>query len=226
MNIASLPTDCWVKVMVYRRSAFVLAGVVMSMALGAPDAFAQHRGGAMGRAATRAAAPRAGVTPVVPRNYPGVRVAPRIVTGYPYRPYYRPYYRSYYPYRPGLHVGAYSGYSSYGYYPLPYDYPYNYTYFINQSPYYAPYRYAPRGYIAAVPGSTYGGLRIDGAPPDAQVYVDGYYAGIVNDFDGAFQHMNLRAGPHQIEVRPGGLPPVSFNVNVAPGQTITYHAGR
>jgi hypothetical protein len=205
------------------KSVFLIASVVTSVSLAAPDAFAQHRGGAMGRAATRAAAPRGGVTPVVPRSYyPGVRVAPRIVTGYPYRPYYR----SYYPYRRGLHVGVYSGYSPYGYYGLPYDYPYNYTYFINHSPYYAPYGYgAPPAYVTAVPGYANGGLRIDGAPANAQVYVDGYYAGIVNDFDGAFQHMNLRTGPHQIEVRPSGLPPVSFNVNVAPGQTITYHAG-
>lgn len=211
--------------MLNTKSVLLIAGVVTSVSLAAPDAFAQHRGGAMGRAATRAAAPRGGVAPVVPRHYPGGRIAPRIVTGYPYRSSYRPYYRSYYPYRPGLHVGVYSGYSSYGYYGLPYDYPYNYTYFINQPRYYAPYRYGTPGYIAAVPGYSYGGLRIDGAPPDAQVYVDGYYSGIVNDFDGAFQHMNLRTGAHRIEVRPSGLPPVSFNVNVAPGQTITYHAG-
>jgi len=213
--------------MLNTKSVLLIAGFVTSVSLAAPDAFAQHRGGAMGRAATRAAAPRGGVAPVVPRShYPGVRVAPRIVTGYPYRPYYRSYYRPYYPYyRPGIHVGVYSGYGSYGY-GLPYDYPYNYTYFINHAPYYAPYRYGSTGYIAAAPGYSYGGLRIDGAPPEAQVYVDGYYAGIVNDFDGAFQHMNLRTGPHQIEVRPSGLPPVSFNVNVAPGQTITYHAGR
>jgi len=202
----------------------VLLGVAMSALLAAPDASAQHRGGAMGHAA-RAAAPRGGVTRVVPRTYyPGARVAPRIVTGYPYRPYYRPYYRSYYPYyRPGFDVGVYGGYTTFGY-GLPYDYPYNYTYFVNP-PYYAPYRYGAPGYIAATPGYTYGGLRIDGAPRDAQVWVDGAYAGIVNDFDGAFQHMNLRSGTHQIEVRPSGLPPVSFNVNVAPGQTITYHAG-
>jgi PEGA domain len=213
--------------MLNTKSVFLIAGIVTSVSLAAPDAFAQHRGGAMGRAATRAAAPRGGVAPVVPRSFhPGGRIAPRIVTGYPYRPYYRSYYRPYYPYyRPGIHVGVYSGYyGSYGY-GLPYDYPYNYTYFINHSPYYAPYRYGAPGYIAAVPGYSYGGLRIDGAPPEAQVYVDGYYAGIVNDFDGALQHANLRSGPHRVELRVPGQAPVTFDVNVAPGQTITYHAG-
>src|SRR5262245_44589127 len=104
----------------------VFLGVAMSVMLAAPDASAQHRGGAMGHAAARAAAPRAGVTPVVPRTFsPGIRVAPRIVTGYPSRPYFRPYYRSfrpYYPYRSGFGVGF--GYPAYGYYGLPYDYPY------------------------------------------------------------------------------------------------------
>jgi hypothetical protein len=212
--------------MLNRTFVPVLLGVAMSVMLTAPDASAQHRGGAMGHAAARASAPRAGVTPVVPRTFSGVRVAPRIVTGYPYRPYYRsyfrPYYRPYSPYRSGFSVGF--GYPAYGY-GLPYDYPYNYTYFVNP-PYYEPYRYGAPGYVAVAPGYTsYGGVRIDGAPADAQVFVDGYYAGIVNDFDGTFQHMNLRTGPHRIEVRPDGLPPVSFNVNVQPGQTLTYHAG-
>jgi hypothetical protein len=47
----------------------------------------------------------------------------------------------------------------------------------------------------------------------------------VDDFDGALQHLNLQSGPHRIEVRPQGFPPVSFDVNVTPGQTLTYHAG-
>lgn len=214
--------------MLNRTFVPVLLGVAMSAILAAPDASAQHRGGAMGSAAGRAAAPRAGVTPVVPRTFnPGIRVGPRIVTGYPYRPFYRPYYRSYYRpyypyYSPGFSLGFSAGYPAYSYYGLPYDYPYNYTYFINQGSY-APYYGA--GYVAASPGYTYGGLRIDGAPSDAQVYVDGNYAGIVNDFDGRLQHMNLQSGTHQIEVRPSGQPPLLFNVNITPGQTITYHAG-
>src|SRR5262245_6230325 len=103
----------------------VFVGVAMSVMLAASDAGAQHRGGAMGRAAERAAAPRAGVTPAVPRTFsPDVRVGPRIVTGYPYRPfsrpfyrpYYRSYYRPYYPYyRPGFSLGFSTGYPAYGY---------------------------------------------------------------------------------------------------------------
>ena len=39
-----------------------------------------------------------------------------------------------------------------------------------------------------IPGRAYGGLRITGAPHEAQVLADGYYVGIVDDFDGVFQH--------------------------------------
>jgi hypothetical protein len=49
--------------------------------------------------------------------------------------------------------------------------------------------------------------------------------GVVDDFDGAFQHMNLEAGAHKIEIRLAGQAPIEFDVNVLPGQTITFHAG-
>jgi hypothetical protein len=217
--------------MLNMKSVFVIVGVVASVTLIAPDAQAQRRNGAMGRAATRAAAPRGGVDSVTRRDYPPSRIAPRVVTPYPSR-FSRPYRPYYYPYRPGLSVGLYSGYAPYryGYYGYPYDYPFNYTYFNNYAynyPYsYAPYRYAPPpAYVTAAPSHSYGGVRIQGAPGDAQVFVDGYYVGRVDDFDGAFQKVNLRSGPHRVEVRAPGLAPVTFDVNVAPGQTITYHAG-
>lgn len=81
------------------------------------------------------------------------------------------------------------------------------------------------GYSAAFApgvGRPYGGVRIDLAERDAEVLVDGYYAGIVDDFDGSFQHLNLEPGPHRIEIRREGFEPVSFEVNVEPGRTITY----
>jgi hypothetical protein len=56
------------------------------------------------------------------------------------------------------------------------------------------------------------------------VFVDGYYMGIVDDFDGPTEHLNLTAGPHQIEIRAAGSEPIAFNVNVQPGRTITYRA--
>jgi hypothetical protein len=59
---------------------------------------------------------------------------------------------------------------------------------------------------------------------DAEVLVDGYFVGTVDNFDGRLQQANLEAGPHRIEVRRDGFEPISFDVNVLPGRTITYRA--
>lgn len=195
-----------------------------AVSLAANDALAQGRargrdgrgrsGGSVGRAVPRAYAPQRRYEPS--RIYGGPRryISPRIVGYAPYRPYY-------YGYRPGITVGFYSGY---GY---PYGYPYYRYYPYGYSSYgygYGPYGYPlpPPGYVSMRPGVPYGGVRIQGAPRDAQVFADGYYVGIVDDFDGVFQHLNLEAGPHQIEVRLPGQAPVAFDVNVQPGQTITF----
>lgn len=85
----------------------------------------------------------------------------------------------------------------------------------------APY---PYGYGYGYAPRISGGVRLDLPQLDAEVYVDGYYAGIVDDFDGAFQQVNLEPGPHRIEVRANGYEPVSFEVNSQPGRTITYRA--
>src|SRR5262245_64274272 len=142
----------------------------------------------------------------VPRVYAPHYVAPHyvrptVVRVVPYRPYY-------YSYRPGFSFSFAYGSPYYGY------------------PAYSPYAYPspPAGYISPVPGRAYGGVRIEDAPQDGQVFADGYYMGVVDDFDNPFQHMNLEAGPHKIEIRAPGFDPVAFDVNVVPGETITYHA--
>ena len=70
----------------------------------------------------------------------------------------------------------------------------------------------------------YGGLRIDLPQRNADVYVDGYHVGVVDDFDGVFQQVNLEAGPHRIEVRAPGFEPIAFSVRVDPDRTTTYRA--
>jgi hypothetical protein len=188
--------------MTYRKSLPVLFAAVC---LAAPvhDGSAQVRGagGQSGTAVGRA----------VPRVAGGYRLSPRVIGFAPYRPYF-------YPYRPGITFGFYGGF---GY---PYGYPYYYGY-----PYgYPAYGYGyppPPGYMGVGAGYAYGGVRIQGAPRQAQVFADGYYVGIVDDFDGTFQHLNLQAGVHKIEIKPPAGSPVTFDVNVPPGQTVTYHAG-
>jgi hypothetical protein len=41
-------------------------------------------------------------------------------------------------------------------------------------------------------------LRLEVTPKDAAVYVDGYYAGVVDDFDGIFQRLGVPPGPHEL----------------------------
>lgn len=88
---------------------------------------------------------------------------------------------------------------------------------------------APFGAVPPVyynPSSAYGlgGVRITDAPRDAQVFVDGAYAGIVDDFDGVFQHINLPAGQHRIEIHHPNFQAVAFDVYVEPGRTMTLRA--
>ena len=201
--------------------------VVSGMTMAAVPARAQHGGGhgggGHGGGGGRAAAPvhadgrrvGAAVGNAVPRSGPVPRVgAPLHATG-----------GRYYPSLHGnIGFGLSSGYPYYGYvYPYGYGYPFAHPYAYGAYGYgYSGYGYSGYGYSPAT--AAYGDMRIQGAPRDAQVYVDGYYAGIVDDFDGAFQRLTLEAGPHHIEILVPGVPPIEFDVNVQPGRTITYRA--
>lgn len=67
-----------------------------------------------------------------------------------------------------------------------------------------------------------GALRLKVKPLDASVYVDGFFAGVVDDFDGAFQKLKLERGPHHIEIRSPQHVPVTFDVMIQEDFTITY----
>jgi hypothetical protein len=172
----------------------VLTAVLGGIVLLPSLASAQSRGRAVPRGSSRVGRP------------PVVVVSPRH--------YYRPYYRAAVPF--GFYYGSpwYVGPYAYGY---GYGYPYGYRYGYGGYPY--GYWNSP-GYAVR----PYGGVRIDVPQKDAEVYVDGYYAGIVDDFDGALQQVNLEPGAHTIEVRGEGLETVRFDVNVEPGRTIRYRA--
>lgn len=91
----------------------------------------------------------------------------------------------------------------------------------------APYRGRVYGYVPApVYGARiyYGDVRLQVRPREAAVFVDGYYAGIVDDFDGVFQRLTLTVGPHEIEIEGPGLEPQVFNVLVDPSRTIDVRA--
>jgi hypothetical protein len=67
-----------------------------------------------------------------------------------------------------------------------------------------------------------GSIRLKVKPTQAAVYVDGYYSGRVDDFDGVFQKLRLEPGPHKIEISAQGFQPISFEVNIRVGENINF----
>ena len=137
------------------------------------------------------------------------------------------------PPRPGYGGGYYPGWNTF-YYPY---YPLSYGFFWDPwwgSGYGSGYGYGGGygyGYGGGYGGygpyqgptyQIYGGLRLKMKPREAEVLVDGYFAGVVDDFDGAFQQLNLDVGPHRIEVRYAGYEPTSFEIRTQPDEKITY----
>jgi hypothetical protein len=136
------------------------------------------------------------------RNYGGrnVYVVPRGRT-YVYYPryYYRPYTFGYGPAGRGhFYFDLY--YNSYIWHP------------------YSVYRYGSYGSY----GYPVGELRLKVHPRDAQVFIDGYYAGRVDDFDGVFQSLRLEEGEYQVEIVLPGYEPLAFDVRIFPGEKTTY----
>lgn len=67
-----------------------------------------------------------------------------------------------------------------------------------------------------------GGLRLRVSPRSAEVHVDGYFAGKVDDFDGAFQRLKLPPGPHRVDIKADGYETLSFDVLVIEDEVTTY----
>ena len=67
-----------------------------------------------------------------------------------------------------------------------------------------------------------GSLRLKVKPREASVYVDGYFTGRVDDFDGVFQRLKIDAGPHRVDIRLDGYETLTFDVRIDPDRTTTY----
>jgi hypothetical protein len=114
----------------------------------------------------------------------------------------------------------------YYYYPR-YRYPYGYGVFGIGFFYYDPYVWAPRWYYNGYSygygyGYPIGEIRLDVEPAHAEVYVDGNYAGVVDEFDGSFEGLRLEEGTYRIEIVAAGYEPLVFDVQIQPGRKITY----
>ena len=58
-------------------------------------------------------------------------------------------------------------------------------------------RYDGRRTGDTIPGPTAAPVRLKVRPSRAEVFVDGYYVGIVDEFDNPFQQLPLESGPHR-----------------------------
>jgi len=118
--------------------------------------------------------------------------------------------------------GYYPGYSPWypWYYPSSYAYgPYWGAYYYGYWPYGAYYSggYA-QSYRRASDDS--GAIRVLVDQEDAKVYVDGYYAGKVDDFDGFSQRLHVGRGAHEILLKRDGYKSQRYRVYAVPGETL------
>jgi hypothetical protein len=88
--------------------------------------------------------------------------------------------------------------------------------------YYDPWYYGPAPYYSGYDDDYDGRLRLKVKPRSAEVLVDGYYSGLVDEFDGVFQRLRLEPGPHRIEIREDGYETLAFDVRITPDDTVTY----
>jgi hypothetical protein len=118
--------------------------------------------------------------------------APRVVVSRPVvvSPFYSGFYRPYYsPFFWDVYGWGYPGIPAFGF---------------------GPYN---RGFAAD------SSARIQVTPRHAEVYVDGYRAGIVDDFDGFAQRLRVPAGEHVIELYLDGHKSISEAILFAPGES-------
>ena len=69
-----------------------------------------------------------------------------------------------------------------------------------------------------------GRLVLDVQPASAQIFADGYYVGVPEDFNATRGGGLLEAGPHRIDVSAPGFEPLTIDLRVSAGQPVTYRA--
>ena len=97
-------------------------------------------------------------------------------------------------------------------------------------PFFGPYPWWPRaayGHWYAPVFDTRADVRLHVRPDEAKraaVYVDGFYAGIVEDFDGVFQGLPLTPGGHRIVLYLEGYRTVTQHIYLGPGTSFQLRA--
>lgn len=89
------------------------------------------------------------------------------------------------------------------------------------------YGYVDDGYRAdehqtRTPEDRNGFLALDLKPGSAQVFIDGIYAGSVDDVRRVIPGWSLPVGVHRVELRAPGYDTAAFDVRIFPGETTSY----
>ena len=108
------------------------------------------------------------------------------------------------PVPPVIVPGVYMPGAYYPYYPAPY------------------YPSAAQEYHPPIPRAARGGLALEMLPDESQVYVDGFYVGLAQEFGLRGRPLDLAAGAHRVELRAPGYDMLSFSVMIAPSETLRY----
>ena len=105
------------------------------------------------------------------------------------------------------------------YVPVPYDVFYGvpFVYFDQWDSIPAPSTWNPKGR-----GEDQGSLKLKVKPRNTKVYVDGFYVGTVDEFDGAHQKLMLNGGRHRVELRAEGFETAVLDVLITPEKTLTF----
>jgi hypothetical protein len=105
----------------------------------------------------------------------------------------------------------------------PFFYPGFYDpFYLGWYPFYAQY---PRPYYGYGYAGNWSSARLDVKPREAQVYLDGYFVGVVDQFDGVFQRLDLPAGEHELTVYLKGYRPFRQKTLFRPGESYHIKAG-
>ena len=66
-------------------------------------------------------------------------------------------------------------------------------------------------------GMNISSARLQVTPRSAEVYIDGYLAGVIDNFDGVFQRLNVAPGAHELTIYEEGYKPISQRILFRPG---------
>jgi hypothetical protein len=90
-------------------------------------------------------------------------------------------------------------------------------------PFWGPYPYysygVPRYGVYAYGARREADVRVEVTPKQAEVYVDGFYAGVADDFDGVFKRLHTTPGGHAITLHLEGYRTVTENIYASPDST-------